>query len=120
MPAEIQWLEEPSIILIQYSGHVGVTDMRHIIAGAVQALSGGPVYFLKDFTGITSFDPKILELSSLSEWLYHPNARWFAYVGVTGLSKQLISLRHQSDTRFFQTRAEAETFLREAAQEIFG
>ncbi len=120
MPATIEWLEEPHIILIEFSGQVDAAEMRHIIAVAVQALAAGPVYFLKDFTATTSFDPKILELSSLSEWLYHPNARWFAYVGVTGLSKQLISLRHQNDTRFFKTRAEAEQFLRSAAQEVLG
>ena len=118
MPAKTHWLEEPNILNIQYSGQVSVDDMRHIIAVCVIALVKGPVHFLVDFSEVTSFDPHIIELSSLSEWLYHPNARWFAYVRLTGLYKNLLQTRHQNNIKFFKEREEAEAFLREAVQVI--
>jgi hypothetical protein len=116
MPAQIDWLDRPRIIRVSYSGHVNVDDARTIIAFCVTALANGPVYFLVDFSEIVSFDSQIIELSSFSEWLYHPNARWFAYVRLTGLYKNLLQMRHQNNMKLYQERAEAEHFLRGAAQ----
>jgi hypothetical protein len=118
MPAEAYWIEDQRILSISYNGHIGVDDMRGVIAVCVGTLSSTPIHFLVDFTQMTSFDPQIIEMSSFSEWLYHPNARWFAYVRLAGLYKSLIQHRHDNNIKFFQERIEAETFLRQAAQAV--
>ncbi len=118
MPADVHWIEEPHVLSVSYNGSVSVDEMRSVIAVCVSAVINNPVHFLVDFTHMTDFDPRIIELSSFSEWLYHPNARWFAYVRLTGIYKNLLQLRHHNNTRFYQERAEAERFLRKAAQVV--
>lgn len=118
MATEVHWLEEPHILAIHFTGDVGIPDMRAAIHAALDALDNGPVHFLLDFSQMASFDPNIMQLSSLSEWLYNPKSRWFAYVGLTGLSKNLMRLRHQNNIRFFQERSEAERFLHQVVQGI--
>ena len=114
MPAQIYWLETPHhIMAVDYTGRVTIDDVRYVIQGCVIELAHQPIHFLVDFSLSESFDRQIIELSSLSEWLYHPNARWFAYVRLTGLYKNLLQLRHPNSLRFFQERAEAEAFLRQ-------
>lgn len=114
MPAHVYWIDEPHIMAVDYSGEVSMDDIRAVIAICITALSENPVHFLVDFTQATSFDPQIIELSSFSEWLYHRNARWFSYVRLTGLYKNLLQLRHPQNVKFFHERAEAEDFLRQA------
>jgi hypothetical protein len=118
MPAEAYWIEDQHILSISLNGHIDMDDMRGVIAVCVGTLTSSPVHFLVDFSHMTSFDPQIIEMSSFSEWLYHPNARWFAYVQLTGLHKRLIQLRHHNNSKFFLERQAAETFLRQAVQAV--
>ena len=112
MAADVQWIEEPHVLSISYNGNVSIEEMRNVIGVCVNALTRTPVHFLVDFTQVSNFDPHIIELSSLSEWLYHPNARWFAYVRLTGLYKNMLQMRHHNNTKFYQERTEAELFSR--------
>jgi len=118
MPVDAHWVSEPHVLSVDYSGHISVDEMRRVIAVCIVALTSGPVHFLVDFSQLSSIDPQIIELSSFSEWLYHPNTRWFAYVRLTGLYKNLLQLRHHNNIKFFQERGEAETFLRQIVQAV--
>src|SRR5262249_28878828 len=118
MPAEAYWIEDERILSVSYIGHIGVEDMRGVIAVCVSTLTSSPVHFLVDFSQITSLDPQIIEMPYFSEWLYPPNARWFAYVRLTGLYKTLIQHRHDNNVKFFQERKDAEAFLRQMARTV--
>jgi hypothetical protein len=120
MPGQIYWLEEPWIMAVDYSGLVTANDVRSIVAQSLPALGSGPVYFLIDLSQSESVAPQVIELSSLSEWIYHPNARWFAYVQPRGIFKMLINIRHSDNVRFFNQRDDALIFLQQAVAQTAG
>ncbi len=111
MPLRISWIEEPTTLAMDFSGEVSVDDMQHAIHTAFETLRQNPMYFLIDMTASTGMDMQVVELSSLSEWIYHPNARWFIYVNPNRLFKNLMKLRHRGNTKNFEDRQQALQFL---------
>lgn len=65
---------------------------------------------------VRGLDPRIFELSSLSEWIYHPNGRWFAYIRPLGLFKAVMKSRQRGNFKAFEERDEALTFLHNASR----
>jgi len=116
MPVQVEWLEQPWILAIDYDGNVTTDDVRNVIAASLKYLKNHPVHFLIDMSQSISVDPEVLELSSLSEWLYHPNGRWFVYVQPGGAFKRLIRLRHRNPIRLFDDRETALDFLQKAVE----
>ncbi|MBZ0282704.1 MAG: hypothetical protein K8L97_18325 [Anaerolineae bacterium] len=116
MPVQVEWLEQPWILAVDYGGDVTADDVRKAIATSLKHLKEHPVHFLIDMSQSVSVDPDVLELSSLSEWIYHPNGRWFAYVQPGGAFKTFIKLRHRNPVRLFDDRNTALTFLQKAVE----
>jgi tricorn protease-like protein len=119
MPVHTYWIEEPAIMAVDFSGEITVDDMRKAILPCVISLREHPVYFLIDMSASTHMDIKIMELSSLSEWIYHPNGRWFAYVQPNRLFQNLVRLRHHGNYKFFDDRQQAVEFLKSSHNTFF-
>jgi hypothetical protein len=116
MPSHVYWIEDPWILAVDYSGNVSAEDVKSAAQDSLLAMKNQPVYFLIDLTACELVSPKVIELSAFSEWIYHPNARWFAYVNATGLFKSLIQVRHRDASKLFSTRDEALNFLHKAVE----
>lgn len=118
MPAQTYWIEEPTILAVDFSGQITQADMRQAIYWCLESLRENAVYFLVDMTRSDGLDIAVLELSSLSEWIYHPNGRWFVYVNPNRLFKNLIKMRHRGNARIFEDRQQAIYFLTHSAETI--
>ncbi len=116
MPSQVYWIEEPAIMVVDYSGQVTVEDVRTVVRQCLGALHHNPVYFLVDFSAAVSVALEIVELSSLSQWIYHPNSRWFAYVKPNRLFASLMQVRHHDSFKAFEDRDEALAFLHHAVE----
>ena len=116
MPVQVYWLDEPWVTAVDLSGMVTTDDMRELIRACLPNLKSHPVYFLIDMTAVTGVDNKIFELSSLSEWIYHPNGRWFVYVKPHRLFSAVMKMRQRGNYKSFDTREEAVMFLQGATQ----
>lgn len=118
MPSHVYWIEDPWILAVDYSGQVTAADVKSVAQDCLLAMKDQPVYFLVDLSQSESVSPKVIELPSFSDWIYHPNARWFAYVQPSGLFKSLIQVRHRDASKIFNTRDEALSFLHKAVQYV--
>lgn len=116
MSVDIYWVKEPQILSVDYSGDVTVDDVRVVVTQMTDILKKQPLHFLIDLSRATSFAPEIIEMSSLSEWLYHPNGRWFAYVQPRGIFKALVRYRHRNPVKIFNDRTDALGFLEKAVR----
>ena len=111
MSIQTSWISEGEIFAVHFSGTVSVSDMRDAILACLTALDVAQVSFLLDFSDAGMVQPDALQLSTLGEWLYHPNARWFAYAKAEGILKVFAQMRHRGSAQVFRTAAEAEAFL---------
>ena len=116
MPVQVYWLDEPWITAIDLKGVVSADDMRDIIRTCLPNLKTHAIYFLIDMTDVTDVDPRLFELSTLSEWIYHPNGRWFVYVKPHRLFNAVMKMRQRGNYKSFETREEAVQFLESATQ----
>ncbi len=116
MPVQVYWFDEPWITAIDLSGKVTTDDMREVIRACLPNLKSHPVYFLIDMTAVTGVETSVFELSSLSEWIYHPNGRWFVYIQPHRLFNAVMKMRQRGNYKSFDTREEATTFLQSATQ----
>ena len=116
MPVQVYWLDEPWVTAIDLSGMVTTGDIREVIGACLPNLKSHPVYFLIDMTAVTGVDTKVFELSSLSEWIYHPNGRWFVYIKPHRMFNAVMKMRQRGNYKSFDTREEAERFARKMQQ----
>lgn len=116
MTVQIYWQEEPWIKVIDMSGMVTADDMRTVIRACLPYLKMHPIYFLIDMTAVTGVDIRVFELSSLSEWIYHPNGRWFVYVNPHNMFTAVMKMRQRGNFKSFDQRDEALKFLQSAIQ----
>ena len=111
MPVHTRWISEGHIFAVHFTGTVGVVEMRDAIIACLNALDMAQVSFLLDFSEAGAVMPDALQLSTLGEWIYHPNARWFAYANANGVLKVFAQMHHRGSAQMFRTTAEAEAFL---------
>ncbi len=116
MPVQVYGFDEPWITAIDLSGMVTTDDMRQVILACLPKLKAHPTYFLIDMTDVTGVEPPVFELSSLSEWIYHPNGRWFVYVKPHRLFNAVMKMRQRGNYKSFDAREEAIIFLQKATQ----
>ena len=116
MPVQVYWLDEPWITAIDLKEMVTADDMRQIIRICLPNLKSHATYFLIDMTEVTEVDTRIFELSTLSEWIYHPNGRWFVYVKPHRMFNAVMKMRQRGNYKSFETREEAVAFLDSATQ----
>ncbi len=116
MSVQIYWHDEPWVKSIDLSGHVSADDMREIIRACLPNLKIHPIYFLIDMSAVTGVDVRVFELSSLSEWIYHPNGRWFVYVKPHSMFNAVMKMRQRGNYKSFDKREEAIAFLENFVQ----
>ena len=116
MTVQIQWLNEPWSMAIHFADKVTPDDIRQLIAICLPRLREHPIYFLLDMTNVTAVDPRLFELSSLSEWIYHPNGRWFVYVRPHRMFSAIMKLRHRGNYKAFEDYDEALAFVETTSQ----
>ncbi len=114
MSVQITFAPDQPVIQVHFDGVLSVDDMRQVIVACLPALSGAPHSLLLDMSHCPEVDPHVLELSSLSELLYHPNARWFVYVKPTRLFRSLMQVRHRGNSKSFEQLDDALAFLQRA------
>lgn len=66
-------------------------------------------------TNVTGVDPLLFELSSLSEWIYHPNGRWFVYVRPHRMFSAIMKMRQRGNYKAFDDYDEALAFVETAS-----
>lgn len=115
MTVQISWLNEPWSMAIYFSDKVTTEDIREIIRLCLPRLRENPIYFLIDMSGVTDVDRHIFELSSLSEWIYHPKGRWFVYVKPHRLFSGIMKMRHRGNYKSFEKYDEALAFVESAS-----
>jgi len=111
MAVQINWLNEPWAMTIHFSDKVTADDMREVIGKCLPRLRENPIYFLLDMTHVSSVDPRLFELSSLSEWIYHPNGRWFAYVQPHRMFSSIMKMRQRGNYKAFDDYNEGLAFV---------
>jgi tricorn protease-like protein len=116
MPSRVYWIDHPWILSVDFSGQVTPADVKSAAQECLAAVQHQPVYFIIDMAEAQSVAPAVLELPTFSEWIYHPNARWFAYVHPPGLFKSLIQVRQRDTGKLFNDRQSALDFLHRAVQ----
>ncbi len=116
MAMEVVWVHEPAILAVIFSGSVSAADVRAAARACLSLLENCPLYLLIDLSQAEPLPLDGLGLEIFSRWIYHPHARWFAYAGADARTQRLAQVRHNRNVRFFETRAEALDFLRQAAR----
>lgn len=116
MSATTHWIDEPWILAVNFSDYITVDDMRTVIAACVPLMREHPVYFLVDMSTVNGFDRAIFELSSLSEWIYHPNGRWYAYIRPDQVFTAVMKRRQRGNFKAFDDRDEALGFLENSSR----
>ncbi|HEX2908137.1 MAG TPA: STAS/SEC14 domain-containing protein [Phototrophicaceae bacterium] len=111
MSCQVYWIETASILGIDCSGVVTADDLKAVVRDSVAALAVQPVYFLIDVSRMEALPVDFLGTRAFSEWVYHPNARWFAYVGASSLLQSLTQVRHRNTAQYFKERETALAFL---------
>lgn len=116
MSVHVYGFDEPWITAVDLNGMVTTDDMRQVIRACLSNLTSHPVYFLIDMTEVTGVELGVFELSSLSEWIYHPNGRWFVYVKPHRLFSAVMKMRQRGNYKSFDSREEAVIFLQSSTQ----
>lgn len=111
MTVKLQWLNEPWALVVHFADKITSDDIREVISFCLPRLRQNPIYFLLDMTEVATVDPRLFELSSLSEWIYHPNGRWFVYVRPHRMFSSIMKLRQRGNYKAFDDYNEALTFV---------
>ena len=111
MTVQIQWLNEPWAMAIHFADKITSDDIREVIGVCLPRLRENPIYFLLDMAKVTGVDPRLFELSSLSEWIYHPNGRWFVYVQPHRMFSSIMKMRQRGNYKAFEDYDEALAFV---------
>lgn len=112
MTFQTTWINEPYIIVTEYSGRVtgGELDMNMLeYLGIVQ---DQPVYILLDFSQADTIPGKLFELSSAGLVINHANTCWFAIVNPSGQPSRATRMLARDSIKIFNDRRSAESFLR--------
>jgi hypothetical protein len=115
MPVKIYWLQEPTILANDYTGDVNMDDSEEVIKFSLDAVARNPVYILVDMREAASIHNNVLKMGSVVELINHPNTRWLAVVRPNVLAKFVLQVLVRHKAKVFDTREEAEIFLRERA-----
>lgn len=116
MPCEVYWIEEPDILAIDCRGPITSREMTQVIGQCLAVVDQQPAHFLIDLSQVAEQPVDFVVMNAFSEWIYHPNARWFVYINASDLLRSLVTVRHRGGCRFFKRRETAVEFLRGATQ----
>lgn len=113
MPSRVYWLEEPTIMVAEYSGEVTTEDLDHALVACLEYLENYTIYFMVDMTTVEKMPTNVLKMATLSQLVNHERARWFAFVKPNILVKFAMQVMHRNFARTFEEKDEALAFLHE-------
>ncbi len=118
MSSNVYWIEEPFIMSADYAGDVTVEDMDNAMGKCLAAVEKGPCFFLVDTRAMTSVTTRVMKIGSLLNFVKHPNACWFAFVGHNIMLRFAVQVLLASHRKFkmMDSREQAIAFLRERVQ----
>lgn len=116
MGSRVYWVVPDSILGLELSGDLTVDDMRPLIWQSIEALHQGPLSFMLDCAELATVESEVYELSSFSQWIYHPNSRWFVYVAPPPFFMRVMKMRHRGSSQVFENTDEAIHFLKRSAK----
>jgi hypothetical protein len=116
MGSRVYWVVPESVLGLELSGDLTVDDIRPAIWQSIDALHQGPLSFMLDCADLATVEPEVYELSSLSQWIYHPNSRWFVYVAPPSFFMRVMKMRHRGSSQVFENTNEAMHFLNRSAK----
>lgn len=113
MPSRVYWLEEPIIMVAEYSGAVTTEDLDEALKMCLAYLEDHTIYFLVDLESADSIPTNLLKLASLNQIIDHERSRWFAFLQPNTLVKFAMQVMMRNHARVFDNRDAAVAFLRE-------
>jgi hypothetical protein len=113
MPANIYWVEEPYILATEYTGNVTEDDSEKALKVLLEAAQKGPLYNLVDMREATTIHNNVFRMRPVVDLINHPNTHWLAVVKPNVIAKFAIQVLVRHKAKVFDTREEAEAFLRE-------
>jgi hypothetical protein len=118
MSSNVYWIEEPLIMSADYAGDVTADDLDNAMEKCVAAVEKGPVFFLVDTVAMTSVTPRVMRVGSLVNFVKHPNACWFVFIGQNIMLKFAVQVLLASNPKFrmMENREQGIAFLRERVQ----
>lgn len=116
MAVAFDWVEPDHILSVTFSGRVDLADIQLASKHCLQHLRKSPLHFLMDFGAAHSLAAESLLHPVFTEWIRHPNSRWFAYVNLAGVYRALVHVRHRDSMRAFYDKMQAEAFLRRSLE----
>ncbi len=117
MPSQVYWLEEPTIMVAEYSGEVTSEDLDSALSECLEYLKEQTIYFLVDLESADRIPTNLFKLASLTEVVNHDNSRWFAFLKPNTLVKFAMQVILRNHARVFEDREAAITFLHERIEE---
>lgn len=113
MPIITEWLEEPFILAMTYTGNVTVQEVEVAVDAAIHAADMHRIHFLVDVRKLGSMPGSVVRVSHARELLDHPNGGWFAIVGTNSFVKFFMQVFVRHRFKVVDTLEEGEAFLRE-------
>ena len=80
MPSKVYWLDEPDIMVAEYSGDVTSEDIDAAMAQCMAVLENHSCDFIVDTLQMASLPKDILRIGSLVNLVKHPNRGWLIMV----------------------------------------
>lgn len=122
MPTRVYWLQEPTILVAEYSGEVTGDEIDSAMSECLKVVKEQSCHFLVDILQITTLPKDILRMGSLLNFLNHPNRGWLLFAGHQNVMvKFAAQVMVRNKFRFVNSREEGENFLRELVrQEVLG
>lgn len=118
MPARVFWLEEPTILVAEYSGEITGEEIDSAMAECLKVVKEHSCHFLVDILQIKTLPKDILRMGSLLSFLNHPNRGWLLFAGHQNVMvKFAAQVMVRNKFRFVTSREEGEKFLRELVRQ---
>lgn len=112
MAFESTWINEPYILLTEYTGHVTGNDVNLSMLQYLGAAQEQPIYILLDFSKSDYVPHQVLELSSVSQVINHANTRWFVVINPKDKDSYATRLLAGTRIKTFADKPSALAFLR--------
>lgn len=113
MPFKTTWINEPHIIVTEYTGRVTGGDLDMNMLEYLGIIQAQPVYILLDFSRAEGVPSRLFELSSPGQVINHPNTSWLAVVNPPGATgRHATRMLARDKIKLFNDRKSAEVFLR--------
>ena len=84
MAYKYEWVEEPWILRVNYSGLLSRGDLDAVMSYCLDVVEKHPTYFLVDLTDVNELDSNTIRSRSAVQFTGHSNTKWLAIVGLTG------------------------------------